>query len=185
MFASQVKRNLLRQTTKPVNAPHVLLVLIRFQTFRALLLSPSEKLAALAFIFQQWNSIPAGHRHSLEIHYDDRPGAGVRGETGRQISKARTMRFEHASTAVQSDDVGRTLEGTEHQHNPPVLFCVRDCLYTAADQVKVGDCPGIENAERVEALWREIDVPVGCGRRGRDKKDMLLPDKFRQFLVDF
>jgi hypothetical protein len=61
---------------------------------------------------------------------------------------------------------------------------MRDRLRAAADQVEVGDFARAEHREAVEALGRQIDVPVERRRRRGDEEHALRLDESAHALVD-
>jgi len=62
---------------------------------------------------------------------------------------------------------------------------VRNRFHAAANQVKVSNRFGIQNAKCVEALWRKIKVPFRIVRRGSHKKHRLPPDELGESFIDF
>ena len=90
----------------------------------------------------------------------------------------------YLARAVEANDLRRSLEGTEEERDPPVVAQVRDGLDAAAGEVEVGDRGRIENAERVESLGRDVDVPVAASGSGADEEDMLGTQERRHALVD-
>ena len=75
--------------------------------------------------------------------------------------------------AVEPHDARRSLEGAEHEGDAAVLAEVGDGLDAAAGQVEVGDRRRPEDAERVVALGRQVDVAVGAGW-GRGHEEQVL-----------
>ena len=86
---------------------------------------------------------------------------------------------------MQPHDVGRPLEGAEHDGDATVLSQVGGGLGAAAREVEIGDRVLVEHGEgAVEALGGEVDVPVGGEWRGRDEEEVLRLDERAQPSVD-
>lgn len=61
---------------------------------------------------------------------------------------------------VKAKDEWAAGEGTKHDRHSAVLTQVGDCLHATAGQVQVGDLSWPQDAERVESLWRDVDVAI-------------------------
>ena len=90
----------------------------------------------------------------------------------------------HATAPVQAHDPRAAVEGAEHQADAAVLGQVRDRLGAAAGQIEPGHGVRVEDAERVESAWRDVDVPLCRQRRGRHEEEVLLADPRRETVVD-
>src|SRR5258708_25184819 len=164
---------LLAQSRQPVDTLPVLFLPVSLQTFRPSVPSPSLQLCPLTFVLEKRNTVPAGILDASDLDNNNRAHAIDRSERTCQRSKLVLLGFNHAAVPVQTIDIGRSLEGAEHQNDSAILLQVGDGLHSAAVEIELSHPGRAENTKRVEPLGREIDVPVRIqGGRGA-KKDLL------------
>src|SRR5690606_17386275 len=115
----------------------------------------------------------------------DRTGRLVLVEHPRQLGELVVVHGDEPSGAVQPDDVRGTFEGAEHDGDAAVLTQVRDGLSAAGGEVEVGEGVLVDDRERsVQALRRDVDMPIVTARGGGDEEDPLSLDELTKATVD-
>jgi hypothetical protein len=84
--------------------------------------------------------------------------------------------------AVEPQDVGRAVEGAEHDGEPPVGPEVGGGLGAAAGAVEIGDRMLVDDRERVRPARRNVDARAW--RRGSGEEDALPGDEVAMAGVD-
>src|SRR5579872_5441583 len=124
---------------------------------------------------------------------DERARARIRRKSRRQFRKSFISRTDDDAASVQTRNARRPVECAKHDDNAPVLSQVRDRLCPAARIILVSDLHRSENAERISALGRNIDMPRRrqwrCGHKEnglfRDPIGQIGRDVFESFAHDF
>src|ERR1700730_10516636 len=104
---------------------------------------------------------------------DNRPTGWERREESPQLPILGVLRLKGLSSAVEPQDLRRTLESAQHDDNASVLSHMRDCLGAASHVVQVRDGLGADHPKSIQALWRHIDVPRFVKWRRAYKKHVL------------
>src|SRR5262245_13689928 len=86
---------------------------------------------------------------------------------------------------MEPHDLGRTFEGAEHEDDASIGSKVGDGLDAAAEIIEIRYPLRTENAERIQALGRNVDVTTGSRRRGSDEEDPLCEDELADGIVQF
>ena len=128
------------------------------------------------------HAVAAGGLYEIDVHVDDLAGAGDRGELREELRPLRIAFVDGAGAAVETQDQRIALEGAEHDRHARVEAEVRGGLVAAAGEVEPQDPVGSVDPQRVHALGREVDPPLGD--RGRDEEDLLPVDECRQARVE-
>ena len=71
--------------------------------------------------------------------------------------------MQNFAAAVEPHDVGRTVEGAEHDGEPAVGLQMRSGLVAAAGAVEIDDRALVDDSERVRPARRHVDPRVGGG----------------------
>jgi hypothetical protein len=75
--------------------------------------------------------------------------------------RAAAQRF---AAAVEPHDVGRSVEGAEHDGEPAVRLEMGGGLVAAAGAVEIGDGALVDDRERIRPSRRHVDARIwGCG----------------------
>src|SRR5215471_21383239 len=130
-------------------------------------------LRPLSLILHERNAVPARMGDPRDIDHDDRPPRFIRWKFPHQFWEFWRIGFDNPAHTVQAKNVRTSLKLTEHDHNPAILFQVRNGLNTTTDHVEIGDGPRPKNAKRIEAFRRKIQCSTGVEGRGRHEKHML------------
>lgn len=167
------------QAGKAVDAQRILLLLIGFETARALLVGPFLELFALSLVLQQWHCVPTRSADPSDIDGNDGSNAGFWLHCHRleQWSKLDVGWYNRTSIPVNTNNLGRTLEGTEHENDSAILTQMSDRFDTAAREIYVSYRARIENPKRTQPLRRAIDVSTGIERRRGNEEHGLSRDE--------
>ena len=110
----------------------------------------------MRFEAHERHGVPARIRDPLRLHDDDGPHPDA-ASTGKVLGQRREVIISssnHPSPSVNADDPRWSLEGTEHQYDPPVLPKMGDRLHAAAGLVQIGDMAFVEDHQLLTvALW--------------------------------
>src|SRR5208282_956215 len=94
-----------------------------------------------------------------------------------ELGKFCFLRFDDAAMAVQTENIRRTLEGTEHKNNSSIFFQVSDGLDATSVEIDVGDRGWAEDAKCVQTFRGQVHMTAGIERRGGDEKYVLRCDE--------
>lgn len=150
---------------QPIDTLPVLFRTIRLQSLWPAMARPCLKLRTLSFISEERNSVAARICHSRDLYHHDRPGILASREFSRKGGEFRFMRFDYTAVPIQTKNVGRSLERTEHQDNSAIFFKMSDGLHSAAVEIHKSYGGGAKNAKCVQPLRRKVDVPACIERR--------------------
>src|SRR5581483_79297 len=178
------RRSLVSDPGQPVDAARVVLMAVLAHAVRALAIGPVEELAALADPAIRRHAVAARVGDPLERDPDDAARAQIRREEAGERAEVRVRVIDDLAAPIEADDLRRSLERAEEKRDAAVLPQVRDRLDAAAGQVEVGDRPRSEDAEAVEALRRDVHVPVAARGRGPDEEHPLREQERPQGVVD-
>src|SRR5438067_5120463 len=155
-----VSRPDVSQTGQSIDAALVLPFAIRRETLEPFVLRPCGQLRALTLMVVERHTEPAGVGDAVEPDANDGARAGVPWEYGQQGCKILIALCQDLAAPVQPQDARRTVKGTEHEDDAPVLLQMRRRLDATARQVQVGHRARIEDAECVEPFGREIEMSI-------------------------
>src|SRR4051794_22460199 len=85
---------------------------------------------------------------------------------------------------MQSNNLGRTVQGAKHDDDTAILIEVRGGLGTAASVILVGHFQGSKDAEGLSAFGGGVDVAVRRKRCRGDEENALLSEPGCEFTVD-
>ena len=85
--------------------------------------------------------------------------------------------------AIDAQDQGRPVKGTEHDRDPPVCREMGLRFIARSADIEIGDATRPQDAETVHALGAEVDPRAV--RRGRHEEDRLLRDKGNMVVCQF
>ncbi len=95
------------------------------------------------------------------------------------------MWLQDAAPSIETEDLRRSVEGTQHDHDATVLLQMCNGLDSAPPRVRVDKLPGAGNAQAIEALGRQVDVAVILARCGRNEEHLLVFDEAANPVVNF
>src|SRR5579871_2894343 len=125
----------------------ILLLLVQLQSLDTLVRGPGKMLGPFSFVFHHRNAVAAGMGDPCDVDHDDRARRLIRWKFRRQIREFSRTGLHNTTHAMQTKNVRTSLKLTEHDHDPAILFQVRNRLDTAADYVEIGDGPRTENTK--------------------------------------
>ena len=102
---------------------------------------------------------------------DHLPGANGLdpGELARQqLVIGRAAATQGLAAAIEPEDIGRPLEGAEHDGEPAVSLQMRGGLVAAAGSVEIDDGALVDDRERVGPARRNVDSRIRRRRRGEE-----------------
>ena len=143
---------------------------------RALFASPFVEPVARAFVFVVGDGEAAGAGDAGDMDVDEGAGAGIRRELFGEFGEAGVGFGDDFAAAVEADDLGRAIEGAEHDDDAAVFLKVCGSFGAAAGIILVDDFHGAEDAEGIAAFGGEVDVGIGGEGRGADEEHFLLGD---------
>ncbi len=153
-----------------------------FRTFASRMF---EKRFSLGAEFIKRNPETAGIGDAPDIDPDDGANIDIIIEMGIEIVEIPVVRFDHLALAVNAQDIGRPVEGAEHDDDPPVFFEMSDRFHPAAGEVEIGHGAGVDDLEGLfDPLRRAVEQAIVGSGGGGDEKDMLVIDEGRHFVID-
>jgi hypothetical protein len=139
---------------------------------------------AIAFEVEVGDGVSAGAGDAGDLDVDEGAGAGVWRELLGEFGEPGVGFSDEGAAAVEADDLGRAIEGAEHDDDAAVFLEVRGGFGAAAGVILIDGFHGAEDAEGIAAFGGEVDVGIGGKGRGADEEDFLLRDPAGEVGVD-
>src|ERR1700761_4887366 len=158
-----------------VEAGEILLPPIALDAGFTFALRPAVQHVPLGAIIEEWNAEAAGGLHQLDLQGNDLPRAQWRHTAemrAEQVGEGRRRPPVNSAAPVEPEDQGRAIESAEHDGDPPARPDMRGRLVAASCAIEIGDGLRSEDAERVRAARRQIDMATASSRG--DEENMLL-----------
>ena len=161
----------------------ILLLPVLLQPLLAFLGGPLVQQLPVAGVRQIGNRHPARRLHEVDRHIENLPRARERRKQGKELAPLGIARMNDSRGAIEPQDEGRTVKGTEHHRHARLLLNMGRRFIAAPGDVEPGNSPVAEHPQGIHALGRDIDATV---RRGSpDKKYLLLGNELDMGVGEF
>src|SRR5574337_1619558 len=90
---------------------------------------------------------------------------------------------------MKTHDLRSSVQLAQHENHPAIFFQMSDRFCPAAHVFQIRDFARTENPQRIQSLWRYVDM-TGRVKRGRGHEEQPLrldkcPKRVIDFVVDF